>query len=79
MPLKGVPMRCALYGVDPIVDLDPISWLAREGGRSIFDITYSDAVQNVVNDNVTADALVSRSSPVNRCWRFLLAMLNNNI
>lgn len=57
MPLKGVPMRCALYGLDPVVDLDPISWLAREGGRSIFDITYSDAVQNVVNENVTADGI----------------------
>ena len=49
MPLEGVARRCALYGLDPTVDLDPISWLARDRGRSMFDITKSDVVQSVTN------------------------------
>ena len=49
MPLEGVARRCALYGLDPTVDLDPTSWLARDGGRSISEFTYSDVVQSVEN------------------------------
>ena len=40
MPLEVVPTRCALCGRDPAVDLDPKSWLARDGGRSMINATY---------------------------------------
>lgn len=38
MPLEGVARRCALYGLDDLDPLEPTtSWLARDGGRSMFD------------------------------------------
>ena len=44
MPLEVVPTRCAnaLSGLDPATDLDPKSWLARDGGRSMFTDTGSE-------------------------------------
>ena len=77
MPIEGVATRCALYGLDPTVDLDPISWLARDGGRSIFDVVYNDIVQNVI-DNVIEDFIGQLEFAGTRMLAlFMLAVLIN--